>query len=99
MDACHHGCCIANRFRHRQLQLLKLAGSIIQVELIEYAVLPVLGQCRPIPFTEVTTLGKQPAQISPFSNLIAVHSLINSVAAHLIVAVAYRHHIDTLARL
>ena len=57
---------------------------------------PVTGHRTPVLFTEFTTLGKKPTQVGTFRQLIAVLRLVDTIAAHLIVMLAYRRDIDTL---
>ena len=99
MNACHQRCRIGYGFRHGQLQLFKLAGRIVEVQLIEHRVLPIAGQCRPILLSERTTLGKEPAQVGTLGQLVAVHRLVDAIATDFVITFAHRYHVDTLPRL
>ena len=58
---------------------------------------PVLSQSEPVFLAIFPTLVKQPLQVRPLSHFIAVQRFVNPIAAHLIVVVPHRHHVDAVA--
>ena len=70
VDARHEGCRLCYRGRHGQLQVAELAGSLVEVELVEDAVLPVACHGRPVLGAELTTLGKEPAQVGDVGDIL-----------------------------
>ena len=99
VDARHQRCRVRDGRGQRQLQLAELTGSVVEVQLVEHAVLPVAGQGRPVLTPERPSLGKEPSQVGTLCHLVAVDGIVYVIAAHLVVAVAHRHHVDALARL
>ena len=98
MNTCHQRSIGRNGLRQWNLHRLKLPCRIVQVQLVEHAMLPVPCQCRPVLTTELPTLRKQPPQIGSLRQFIAVNRLINPIAAHFVIRLAYWYHIDTFAR-
>ena len=98
MDTCHQRCIFRQWRRQWNLFLLELLCCIGQIQLIEHAVAPVTSQSTPILLSKRCALGKEPAQISPFCQLIAIQRLIDTIATYLIVTVTDWHHVDTLTR-
>ena len=60
--------------------------------------LPVAGQCRPILGTKSLSLSKEATQIGSLGQFVAVDSLIDTVATHLILLLTHWYHVDTFAR-
>ena len=77
--------------------LFKLKSSVSKVELIEHTMVPVLGQRTPVLLTILTPLGKESAQVSTLSQLIAIQGFVNLITTNLVIALAHRHHVDTLS--
>ena len=98
MDARHQRCIVCERLRHGDVCKLERLLCISEIKLVEDAMSPVLCKRRPVLITERTTLGEEPAKIGPFSELVAVLGLVNTVAANLVVALSHRHDVDTLTR-
>ena len=99
MNPCHQRGVLRYWLWHGNLLLFKHCRCISQIQLIKHAVAPVLRQCAPVVFSECFTLGKQSFQVSPLCQFITVQRLVNLVVAHLVVLVAHRYYIDTLAGL
>ena len=59
--------------------------------------LPVGSHRRQILTLELTPLGKQPSQVSPLCQGVAVNRLVDTIAAHLVVVVADGSDVDALA--
>ena len=76
---------------------MELSCGIVEIELIEHAMLPVLGQCRPVLTTQRPALSKQSGQVGFRCQHVAIYTVVNMVAAHLIVFIANRHHVNTFA--
>ena len=98
MDTRHQRSILTERFWQRYLFFLKRLSCISQIELVEHAVTPVLGQSLPVFLAILPTLLKQTFQIRPLCHLIAIDRLINPITAHLIITLTHRHHVDTIAR-
>ena len=81
-----------------QLLESELFSGMVQVELVEDGVAPVTGHRLPVFATVVGTLCKEPAQVGALSQAVAVDGFVNTVAAHLIVAVAHGGDVDALTR-
>ena len=63
MNAQHERSRVGQRLGHRQLSISKLFVGIVQIELIEHAVLPVASQLRPVLVTEGFALTEQTCQV------------------------------------
>ena len=98
MDAGHQRGILTQWFWQRNLLFLKRLCSIGQVELIKDAMTPVPGQCDPVFLAIPAPLIKESSQIGTLSHLIAIKRFIDTITAHLIVALTHRHHIDAVAR-
>ena len=99
VDARHHRRIVGQRWRQGYVVCLKLTGSVGKVKLVEHRVRPVGGQCRPVLSPETAPLLKEAPQVGTLGQGIAVYGLVDTVAAHLVVALAHGRHVDTLAGL
>ena len=97
MNSCHQRSVIFKRLWQWYSKVLKLLLSICKIELIEHAVTPVLGQCRPILLPELTTLCKKPVEICFLSKFITILRFVDMITTDFIVTLPHWHHVDTFA--
>ena len=69
MDTCQQRSILRKRLRQRDIHLAIFTGGILQIHLIEHAMLPVLGKQGPILLAESTTLGHQAVHIGLVGNI------------------------------
>ena len=98
VDARHQRCILWERRRQGDILFLELRSGIGQIQLIEHAMLPVLGQGTPVLFSEGLALGEEPTKVRALCQFVAIQGLVDTIVAHLIVTLAHRNHVDTLAR-
>ena len=99
MDTCHQRCILRECWRQGNVLFLELRSGIGQIQLIEHAMAPVLGKGTPVLFPKSPALGEKATEVRTLCQFITVQGLVYPITAHLIIALAYRYHVDTLARL
>ena len=96
MNTSHEGGVLRERWWQGNAFFFKLFCGISQIELIEHTMVPVFRQCTPIPFTKSPALVKEPSQICPLCQFVAVQGFVDTITTHLIVLIPHRNHINTL---
>ena len=70
VDARHQRSISRERLGLGQLHLMEFTGSIVQIQLVEHAVLPVTGQRRPVLAAKRLALGKEATQIGHIGDIL-----------------------------